>query len=246
MTPKLEELSVEQLKELIELKSMMEDVKSEDMLARLLEQCTLIEAKKRRGKTLTAVAFSYQIRERFGRHVIAVGTKMGLKPEFGTYQTMSEVQFRDALEKIQDVVDEEEAAEDVVKALREKGVDLMYALLVFDEAFKLFDSRSPSDKLVKLCGYFMAQQAHYHCTTILLAPDRDMIDKRVRRQVDWFGRVYHNKWSHDCTVRLTAGLDVMTIPFNGADDTNHVPYYQMYDTYTLVGYRRSQLDIEGM
>ena len=246
MTIKLEELSMKDLKHLAELKLMLADSKEEDALARLVEAATLLEGKKARGKTLSAVGICYQLRKRFNRHVIAVGSKMGLKPEFGDFENLTEAQFRDALEKIQDVVDEEAGAEEVVKALRAKGVDLLYSTLCFDEAYKLFDCRTPSDKLVRLFGYFMSQQRHYHCTTLLLTPNRDMIDKRVRQQLDWQGRCFHNKWTHKCTVRLVGGLETMTFTLSGIDDTYHIPYYEMYETYVLVGFRRKHLEIDGI
>lgn len=242
MPAKLEELSTGDLEELVKMKLMLAESKEEDALARLVETSVLLEGKKSRGKTLSAVAIAYQLRERFNRHVLTIGTKMGLKSEFGEFENLSEIQFKGALEKVQDVVDEELAAEEVVKALRALGVDLMYATIVFDEAYKLFDCRTPSDKLVRLFGYFMAQQAHYHCTTLLLTPNRDMIDKRVRQQLDWQGRCFHNKWSHNCTVRLVGGLETMTFTLSGIDNTYHVPYYEMYDRWALVGYRRKHLE----
>ena len=243
MNTKIEELSTKDLRNLLELKAMIASQKEEDALARLVETAILLEGKKSRGKTLSGVSICYQLREQFGRHVITIGTKMGLKPEFGEFENLSESQFKDALEKIQDVVDEELGAEEVVKALRALGVDLMYATIVFDEAYKLFDCRTPSDKMTRLFGYFMAQQAHYHCTTLLLTPNREMIDKRVRQQLDWQGRCFHNKWTHKCTVRLVGGLETVTFTFSGIDDTNHVPYYEMYNRWALVGYRRKHLDI---
>lgn len=241
---KLEDLPRGALEQLLELKTMLSDVREEDALARLLEASTLLEGRKGRGKTLSAVALCYQLRERFNRHVITVGTKMGLRPEFGKFEALTELQFRDALEKIQDVVDEEAAAEAVVKALRDRGVDLLYATIVFDEAFKLFDCRTPTDKITRLFGYFMAQQRHYHCTTILCVPDREMIDKRVRKQLDWQGRCFHNKWTHRCTVRLVGGLDTITFTLDGLDDAYHIPYYDLYDSWTIVGFRRKHLAIE--
>jgi len=243
MITRLEDLSKRDLEQLIEMKLMIADQKEEDALARLVETATLLEGKKGRGKTLSATAILYQLRERFNRHVITVGSKMGLKEEFGSFEALTEAQFRDALEKVQDVVDEEEAAEAVVKALRAKGVDLLYSSLAFDESYKLFDCRTPSDKTTRLFGYFMAQQRHYHCTTLLLTPNRDMIDKRVRQQLDWQGRCFHNKWTHKCTVRLVGGLDTTTFTLSGIDDTYHIPYYDMYDTHVLVGFRRKHLDI---
>lgn len=246
MNTNLKDLTKHDLEQLVSMKLQLAETKEEDSLARLVEASTLLEGKKGRGKTLSAVAICYQLRERFNRHIITIGTKMGLKPEFGDFANLSEVQFKDALSTIQDIVDEEAGAEEVVKALRKRGVDLMYATLVFDESYKLFDCRTPSDKLARVFGYFMAQQAHYHCTTLLLTPNRDMIDKRVRQQLDWQGRCFHNKWTHKCTVRLVGGLETMTFTLSGIDDSYHVPYYEMYDRWALVGYRRKHLEIDGM
>jgi len=242
MTTDLKTLTKHDLEELVNMKLMLAESKEEDALARLVETSVLLEGKKARGKTLSAVAICYQLRERFNRHVITIGSKMGLKPEFGAFENLTESQFKDALGKIQDVVDEEAGAEEVVKALRSKGVDLMYSTLVFDESYKLFDCRTPSDKLTRVFGYFMAQQRHYHCTTLLLTPNRDMIDKRVRQQLDWQGRCFHNKWTHKCTVRLVGGLETMTFTLSGIDDTYHVPYYDLYETHVLVGFRRKHLE----
>ena len=244
MVTNLEDLSIRDLRRLVEMKLMIAESKEEDALARLVETSILLEGKKGRGKTLSAVAITHQLRERFNRHVITVGSKMGLRAEFGEHEDLTETQFKDALSKIQDVVDEEAGAEEVVKALQSKGVDLMYATIVFDEAYKLFDCRTPSDKLARIFGYFMAQQRHYHCTTLLLTPNRDMVDRRVRQQLDWQGRCFHNKWTHRCTVRLVGGLETITFTFSGIDDTYHIPYYDLYDTHTLVGFRRKHLDIQ--
>ena len=243
MTTQLKDLTKRDLERLVEMKLLLAESKEEDALARLVETAILLEGKKGRGKTLSAVAVTYQLRERFNRHVITVGSKMGLKPEFGEHADLTETQFKDALSKIQDVIDEAAGAEEVVKALRAKGVDLMYATIVFDEAYKLFDCRTPSDKLARVFGYFMAQQRHYHCTTLLLTPNREMVDKRVRQQLDWQGRCFHNKWSHKCTLRLVGGLETMTFTFSGIDDAYHTSYYSLYDTHTLVGFRRKHLDI---
>lgn len=243
----LEILTVDELAAVAEVAAQLQDRAVEDAMAKILETAVLIEGKKGRGKTLMAVAISYQLRERFGRHVIAVGSKMGLRPEFGPFQQMDEKEFKDALNTIAEVadetlIDEKAEAAEVHKALLARGVDLLYSTLVFDEAYKLFDA-SHRDRLSRLFGYFVAQSRHYHCTILLLTPHRDMVDKRVTRQVDWFGRCYHNRWTDDCTARLTAGLETLTLTVNGADDSVHVPYYRMYDSWVLLGFRKSHLAI---
>ena len=245
-----EELKVftsEELLSILQVYDVLQDKREEDALARLLETAILYEGKKGRGKTLTAVGQSYQLRERFGRHVVAVGSKMGLKPEFGEHQDMSEREFKNALDTISEISEDEEAekkgAEEVHKALLSRGVDLLYSTLVFDEAYKLFDA-SHRDKICRLFGYFVAQSRHYHCTIILCTPNRKMVDQRVTQQIDWWGRVFHNKWTDKCEVILTAGLETMTFSIDGVDDIYHLPYYEMYDSWTLLGFRKAHLSIE--
>ena len=244
---KLEDLSVGALQQIIELKLAMAEEEEEDVYLRLLELSTCLEGKKGKGKTMSAVVICYNLRERFDRHVITVGSKMGLNEDFGPFQNITEMEFRDILSKVQDIVEGESharAAEDVYRALKKAGIDLMYATLAFDEAYKLFDARTPSDKLVRLFGYFMSQQRHYHCTTVLCTPNRQMVDKRVRDQVDWWGRCFYNQWTAECIVRLTAGLESMPLIFNSADDTYHIPYQEMYNSWSLEGFRRSHLNIK--
>jgi hypothetical protein len=240
-------LTRDELYAVLEAIDILQDKKEEDALARLLEQAILYEGKKGRGKTLTAVAQGWQMRERFGRHVIAIGSKMGLRPEFGAFQNMNEREFKGALETVSEIADDAEAekkgAEEVHKALLAKGVDLLYSTLVFDEAYKLFDA-SHRDKLSRLFGYFVAQSRHYHCTILLLTPNRKMVDQRVTQQIDWWGRCFHNKWTDKCEVVLTAGLETMTFSIDGVDNERHLPYYEMYDSWALLGFRKSHLTIE--
>ena len=244
MKLRLEDLPRNVLETLVELKFAIRDEQEQDAIRRLVEQALLLEGKKGRGKTLGAVVICYLIRELFDRHVITVGSKMGLTPVFGSHEELTEGQFKDALGKIQDVVEEEAAAEEVWKALKDKGVDLMYATIVFDEAYKLFDARNPMDKLTRTFGYFMAQQRHYHCTTILCTPNREMVDKRVKQQVDWFGRCFHNKWTHQGVIRLVSGLETLPLSYNAIDDSAHARYYDMYNSWQVVGFRRSSLNIQ--
>lgn len=246
-TAELKAFTSEELLAILQVADAVQDKREEDALARLLETAVLYEGKKGRGKTLTAVGQSFQLRERFGRHVIAVGSKMGLKPEFGEFQNLDEKEFKNALDTISEVAENEDSekrgAEEVHKALLSRGVDLLYSTLVFDEAYKLFDA-SHRDKLSRLFGYFVAQSRHYHCTILLLTPNRKMVDQRVTQQIDWWGRVFHNKWTDKCEVILTAGLETMTFSIDGADGTYHLPYYEMYNSWALLGFRKSHLTIE--
>lgn len=201
---------------------------------------------KGRGKTLTGVSLAYQLRERYGREVICIGSKMGLLEPFGSFMHMGETDFRNEMEKINIAANEEENAEQVAKMFDKYGISILYSTLVFDEAYKLFEARRAMDKLVQLMGYFMAQQRHYHVTTILMSPDEDLIDKRIVRQVDWKGRCFHNKYTDMCRARFTQGLEVLTLDIDGLEDVLHPAYYSMYDSWALLGYRNASLQIKGL
>lgn len=247
-----ERMSLEQLTELFELDMELQMSQQDDVLARIRESKTMITGKGGRGKTLSAVAIAYMMRERFHIPVIAIGSKMGLGqgaggPEaFGPFQNMDEQDFKEELERLNVAVSEEENADQVAKAFEKYGVSVLYSVLVFDEARKLLNSRRPQDKLVQLTGDFVMQARHYHCTTIILAPSEDEIDKRVVRQLDWKGRCYHNVYTDVCRVRLVQGLEVLTLDIDGADDTLHPAYYDMYNSWNLLGYRQSSLSINKM
>ena len=241
-----EKMTTEQLQELFELDNEIATVQQEDVLLKLLETSIDVVGKKGRGKSLTTVAIAYQMRERFNRHVICVGSKMGLKPSFGPYQVMNENDFRDEMERIDAAAGEEETVEQVAKAFEKYGISIFYSTIVFDEAYKLFESRRASDKFVQLTGYFFAQQRHYHVTTILCTPDEDMIDKRVVRQLDWKGRCYHNKYTDICRTRFVQGLQIETLEVDGTEDVLHPAYYEMYDTHALVGYTKASLHVNSI
>ena len=242
-----DELTDKELLDLVGAYFSLEREKREDTLARLVEQAILIEGKKGRGKSLTALAIAWWLRELFNRPVITVGSRMGIRKEFGPHKVMSEMDFRNELNQLSIVANEEDNAENVAKAFEKYGISILYSTLVFDEAYKLFNSRTPMDKLVQLFGMFVAQSRHYHVTTLLLTPDRSMVDgKRVRPQMDWNGRVYHNKYTNRARLRLIAGIETITLEIDGKNDpTPELPFYDMYDSWALLGYRASQLNIVG-
>ena len=243
-----ETLTTKELSELVNAYFTHEEEKREEELTRLVEQAILIEGKKGRGKTLSAVGIAWWIRELFGRPVITVGSKMGLRPEFGPHKVMSEMDFRNELNQLSVVANEESNAENVARAFEKYGISILYATIVFDEAYKLFNSRTPMDKLVQLFGFFIAQSRHYHVTILLLTPDRSMIDgKRVRPQMDWNGRVYHNKYTNKARLRLVAGIETMILEVDGLrDPSSDNNFYGMYDSWSLLGMRPSQLAIKGV
>ena len=246
--PKLDlsKLSDEALEAMMECFIDLEEEERQDTYAQLLEKAILIEAKKRRGKTLSAVAIAWELRERFGRPIVVIGSNMGLKDAFGPYRFMSEADFRDEMERIDIAASQEEHAEAVVDAFDKYGISILYATVVVDEARKMFNSRTHNDKMVQLMDDYIMQSAHYHTTTIFTAPGADELDKRLVRQLDWKGRVYHNKYTHIARVRLVSGIDVVNIDVNGISDEEHVPFYNMYNSWNMIGFKKKSLQIKGI
>ena len=242
----IDALSTEAMEAVLEIMDEVEEERKEDALTQLREKTLLIEAKKRRGKTLTAVALSWELREKFGQSVVVVGSNMGLKPEFGPAQFMTEGEFRQELENIALVASEADNAEAVTKAFEKYGIKIYGATIVFDEARKLFNRRAPMDKLCQLFADYLMQSAHYHTTNILTAPEEQDIDRRVCKQIDWRGRVYHNNYTHIARCRFTQGVETIVYEVNGASDAEHVPFYSLYDSWSLLGFRSRSLSIKDV
>jgi len=239
-------LSTEALVAVLGVLDETEEERREDALSQLREKTLLIEAKKRRGKTLTAVALCWELRERFGQPVVVVGSNMGLKPAFGPAFFMTDGEFRQELENISLVASEAENAEAVTKAFEKYGIKIYGATVVFDEARKLFNRRAPMDKLCQLFADYLMQSAHYHTTNILTAPEEQDIDRRVCKQIDWRGRVYHNKYTNIARCRFTQGVETIVYEVNGAASDEHVPFYDQYDSWSLLGYRGRALQIKDV
>lgn len=221
----------------------LEEEKREDTLALLVEKAILIEGKKRRGKTLSAVGLSYELKERFGRPVVCVGSNMGLNDSYGPFKFLSESEFRDEMERVDVASTQEENAEQVMKAFDKYGISIMYATVIFDEARKMLNNRRAMDKLVQLVGDYLMQSAHYHTTTLICAPSENEIDKRILRQLDWKGRVYHNRYTNTARLRLVSGIDVVTYDVCGTNDSEHPSFYSMYNSWAMLGFRKASLKV---
>lgn len=237
----LKSMSDEQLAQLIELDMHLDTEKETDSLKELINKLIFVEAKKRKGKTAWAMATAWKLREYFDKPVVCVGTKMGLKPEFGPFDYISEAEWREELEKITVAANENENAEKVNEVFRAKGIHIIGATVLFDEAYKLMWSRTPQDKIVKLTVQWVSQVGHYDCTCIVLAPIEAMIDKLIRPQFDWKGQAFFNKYTKVVTVRLQYGIDVLTFTVDLLDGSTHIPFGDMYNTTNITGYRAQTL-----
>ena len=216
-------------------------IKQTEALGTLVRSITFFEGKKGRGKSLAALAMSYQMREFFGMPVVVIGSSMDMTDDYGPYTYLDEREFignLDSITKVTKSTDQDTVDNAVETALGNMGVTVYDSLLIFDEAYKLFDARTPSDKLVRVFGYFVAQSRHYKATIFITSPNRDMIDKRVRRQIDYFGRCFTNKKTGITTVRLRGGAESWKMRIFGPN------YYHMYNSWNLLGYRAKHLQIK--
>jgi len=214
--------------------------KQAEALGSLIRNITFFEGKKGRGKSLACLAMAYQMREFYSIKPVVIGTSMDMTEAFGPYTYLDEREFianLDAITKISKNSNDTIVGNAVEKALDTMGISILNSLLIFDEAYKLFDARTPSDKLVRVFGYFIAQSRHYKCTIFMTSPNRDMLDKRIRRQIDYFGRCFTNKKSHITSVRIRGGADSWKMRIFGPN------YYPMYNSWNILGFRPSSLKI---
>ncbi|KKL56721.1 hypothetical protein LCGC14_2242610, partial [marine sediment metagenome] len=215
--------------------------KQAEHLQKMIRSVSLLEGKKGRGKTIAAVSICYNLKEFFDIPTVCIGSSMDLvKSEYGNYQFLDDKEFINELSKLTSVgksTEDSEIGGAIEETLKTMGVTVTNACLVFDEAYKFFDARTPSDKLVRVFGYFVAQSRHYKCTILLLSPYRDMIDKRVRRQIDYYGRCFTNQKTHYTTVRMSGGMESWRFKIFGPN------YWEMYDTHVLLGFRAKHLQI---
>ena len=237
-----------QQKRTLEAQLAQKESKTRRKLELLIEAATLLTGKKGRGKTLSAVAISYNLRELYNIPTVCVGSKMGLKYDvYGPAAEIDERALINELEKITDIVraPDTELEQALDKVLADMGVSIYGALVAVDEAYKLLESRTPSDKMVRLFGYLISQMRHYNLTLMLMAPHPDMIDKRVRRQLDFTGRCFMNKRKQRCVVWFTGSGYTWRFRVNNADPLGLRPnYYDMYETKALLGFRQKHLEVD--
>lgn len=134
------------------------------------------------GKSTAAVALAYEKSNGGERKVIS---NMHLNTEFLPYTHFSLEWF------LEHLIDQE--LEDCV--------------LVLDEMYQLFDSRSSGTKLNKLLTYFVVQTRKRGVDLIVCTHHLDHVDKRGRRAVDIRGacRYYEEKPCHRCRCRRCGG-----------------------------------------
>jgi len=207
-----------------------------------LEALIVIEGRKGSGKTCGSVAIAWKLKELFNRPVIC---DFHPTDEFGEYTFLDEKKFLKHLSDITDVA-KNTAQEDIDLAvewsLRKLGIQLSESTIILDESYRYFDCRTPTDKLVRIFGYFIAQSRHYRNTIILLTPNKLMLDRRVRQQVDFYGRVAFNARTQVIHGRFTNQMtgDVKPLRIFGPN------YFGKYRSWSPIAMRKSILNIGNL
>lgn len=185
----------------------------EDLLS-FTEGITVFKGKKGTGKTTSAVALAYLLKENFGIPVVA---DFPLTEDFGEYEYIDLAGFVRTLQWVTETVkggaSQQQAAVDKLMSSKQ-GSLLTEKVIIFDEAYEYMDSRSPMDKVNKLFGYWISKIRHFKSALILITPDTDMLDKRVNRQVDRIGSC----WTDD--------------PYEDWDDPDEG--FEEYETHAII------------
>lgn len=199
----------------------------------------VIEGKKGSGKTLLAIALATKFKEYYNKKIILDFRPF---PAFGEYGYMDEVKFMAELNKVTDIIKstpQDDVNLGIEWSLKKLNLDIENSVMIFDEAYRYFDCRTPSDKLVRVFGYFVAQMRHYHITMILLCPNKRYLDRRVRDQIDFLGRVAFNRKTlvaHSRFLSYVTG-EVKPLKVYGPN------YFDLYDSWSPIAMRRKVLDL---
>jgi hypothetical protein len=213
------------------------------VLSRLLDHITCFEGKHGKGKSLSLVAVSYNMRELFGKHIVVVESSMGLKPAYGEYSFLSARKLVEQLKVISKASSngvQDLTPDELDNVMRKQGVNLYNAIVIFDEANKLFEVGRWNDPLVLLVSYLVQQMAHYRMTILIGTPRRMDLTPRVREQVDYWARPVFDELEQVVRVgfyRLSE-VKLMKLTIDAAR------YYEMYDRWNMLGFRGKSLNMK--
>lgn len=233
-------------------------------MARLLYKVMFLEGSKGKGKSVSHTAISYNLRELFGKSVLVVGTSLGLdRNKYGEFRYVQAEQFIEELKSFSELAGIEaskshsavaatDLSEDKVKR-KLMSMGLVNSVLVMDEAQQIFDA-SHRDKLSRAFGYFLSAVRHYKDTVLISAPERQMIDRRIKRQVDYYVAV-----GNDCRTQFDEDGNphcirpgCMHIVTNTYFNPREAPwrqkwlapvYWEMYDSWSTIAFRDSAMSV---
>ena len=239
---KVQDLSEEEFMDLYFPEGLTMSEEEYETLFYLSKSFCLITGSKGSGKNTSAYSLAWKMKYLFDLPVVSDAR---LRPAFGAYHGISLHQFIATLQGVSqaaeaDLSNPEEAAFVLETTAKRAGFSLFNSIIIFDEVYKYLDCRTPHDRVVRIFGYWISQVRHYNSCLILISPHDDMIDRRVRRQVDFLGTCYSTKRSPICVCQLTELEEAKTLRLT----LEKSKWGTLFYSDNVVGIRASTLDME--
>lgn len=206
---------------------------------------TVFEGIKGSGKTTSAIALAWYLREEFGFPVVC---DFPLKTEFGDYQPFDTKVFVQNLRMIAEASKgfDQSVANRQLEELMEAGKmpRIIGSVIILDEAYQYMDSRMPHDRAVRLFGYWISQIRHFQSPLIFMTPAMHMIDKRIRLQVDRVMNCITEQYDNGERMTYASGDDrVLGNPIEL--EVNAARFQEMFNSWVLQPIRGVMLKAEG-
>ena len=166
----------------------LESMKQIGLLWQFIEGVVFLKGAGGTGKTLTMTQLGYNLKEFFGKHVLA---DYRLTDDFGPYTFMDTDEFVAALNdmdetqglvKGKDDRKKEEMAELAKAMMNRRGIVFDNAVLLWDEANRKLSKYRRNSRMVMTHLYYVQTWRHYHSTLICSAPDLDEIAPAALQQ----------------------------------------------------------------
>ncbi len=162
------------------------------------------------GKTLSGTACAYNIKKLYGMPVVSIGTDLGFTDEFGDYTFLTDREFVEQVQLLNELARAVSAAnispsetQEFIDEYRAEHELLLYgATLLIDELQNYANARRGNARLAQVFNSFVGVMRHYQSTLFGMAPRYYDVDIKFRNQAKWHGRPEINKVSGWCTLRL--------------------------------------------
>ncbi len=216
------------------------ETRFDSIILELIGSITLLWGPKDSGKTLASVAIARRLRD-----ITGIPLVLNFHPtaEFGPYTYMDAQGFLKQLGEIAQLAQGREGGAELVNDLSASlvnNLDIEGAFMVLDEIYQLFDARRGSSNSVIAFAEWVSQIAHYHASLIMPMPHWDMIEKRIRRQIDFYGECRFNRATGIVYVRL-----VPRDPDRGEAKMliiNGPAYFDVYDRWNKFAFRKKLIE----
>lgn len=214
-----------------------------DKLGKLLNGFTFLFGPMGRGKTVSAVGISRQIRELFGIPIVAIGTDLGFSEDFGAYSFIDREGFVQECVKLNEMAKQltasgltGQASEDFIDAfVIEHRVLLYNAVLIIDELQNFASARDGNGRVARVFQEFIGVMRHYRCTLLGMAPRFHDVDVKFRIQAKWMAKPDIDTSTGWCDLRFQGAGGHFGLRLYVPD------YAPMYNSWQPVGFDTKRL-----